>query len=217
MLIVTLAKRLFTVGKALSFGMPEDALERDPIELFGEWFKTARDLDFFLPESMSLATVSAQGKPSVRMVLLKGYDPLGFTFYTNYSSRKSRELDGNVNVALLFHWNILQRQVRVEGTVARVSEQESQAYFASREPGSQIGAWASKQSAPMSGRAELERREKKYRDKFRGQTVPLPEFWGGYRVVPERIEFWQGRANRLHDRVLFEKAANTWTAGRLFP
>ena len=217
MLIIKLAKRLFTVGKALTLGMPNDALDRDPIELFGEWFKTARDLDFFLPESMSLSTVDANGKPSVRMVLLKNHGPEGFTFYTNYTSRKSRELKGNPNVALLFHWNILQRQVRVEGTAVRVSKQESETYFSSRERGSQIGVWASRQSAPLPDRAELEQRDKKCREKFRDQIVPLPEFWGGFRVSPERIEFWQGRANRLHDRVLFEKNNDAWTAGRLYP
>ena len=189
MLIVKLAKRLFTVGKAVSLGMPNDALNRDPIELFGEWFKTARDLDFFLPESMSLSTVSADGKPSVRMVLLKNYGPDGFTFYTNYTSRKSRELEGNPNVALLFHWNILQRQVRIEGRTVRIPKQESEAYFSSRDRGSQIGVWASKQSAPLSERAELERRDKKCQEKFRDQDVPLPEFWGGFRVSPERLEF----------------------------
>ncbi len=217
MLVVTLAKRLFTVGKALSFGMPDDVVDRDPVQLFGEWFKTARDLDFFLPESMSLATVSKQGKPSVRMVLLKGYDPEGFTFFTNYTSRKSLELEDNPNVALLFHWNILQRQVRVEGPAVRVSKQESETYFASRERGSQIGAWASKQSARLKDRAELLRREKKYQKQFHDQAVPLPEFWGGFRVNPERIEFWQGRANRMHDRVLFEKEQGAWTADRLYP
>lgn len=217
MLIVKFAKRLFTVGKAVSFGMPNDALNRDPIQLFGEWFKTARDLDFFLPESMSLSTVDANGKPSVRMVLLKNYGPEGFTFYTNYTSRKSRELEGNSNVALLFHWNILQRQVRVEGRAVRISKQESEAYFSSRDRGSQIGVWASKQSAPLSERAELERRDRKCQEKFRDQAVPLPEFWGGFRVCPERIEFWQGRANRLHDRVLFEKINDAWIAGRLYP
>jgi pyridoxamine 5'-phosphate oxidase len=217
MLIVKLAKRLFTVGKAITLGMPNDALDRDPIQLFGEWIKSARDLDFFLPESMSLSTVSANGKPSARMVLLKNYSPEGFTFYTNYASRKCRDLEGNPNVALLFHWNILQRQIRVEGTVVRVPKQESEAYFSSRDRGSQIGTWASKQSAALQDRVGLEQREKKYREKFRDQIVPLPEFWGGYRVCPERIEFWQGRANRLHDRVLFEKNENAWTAGRLYP
>ncbi len=217
MMIVTLVKRLFTVGKALSFGMPDDVLDRDPIQLFGEWLKTARELDFFLPESMSLSTVSAHGKPSARMVLLKDHGPGGFTFYTNYTSRKSRQLDGNPNVALLFHWNILQRQVRVEGTVVRVPKPESEAYFASRQRGSQIGAWASKQSSLLEDRAELVQRERRCQEKFHNQRVPLPKFWGGFRVEPEKIEFWQGRTNRLHDRVLFEKNNDTWTTGRLYP
>lgn len=151
------------------------------------------------------------------MVLLKSFDEQGFVFYSNYGSRKSQELTNNNQVALLFHWGVLQRQVRIEGIVEKVSKKESEQYFQSRDRGSQIGAWASRQSETMCNESELKERFKQMEQEFAGKTVPLPEFWGGWRIIPERIEFWQGRASRLHDRVIFTKQDNRWEVTKLFP
>ncbi len=166
---------------------------------------------------MTVATATPEGTPSARMMLLKGVDERGFVFFTNYESRKSAELLGNPRAALVFHWAVLQRQVRVEGTVEKLSEAESSAYFRTRPRGSRIGAWASKQSAELPSRAELERRVAEYDARFAGQDVPLPPFWGGFRLSPAVIEFWQGRINRLHDRVRYTRAATGWTVARLYP
>jgi pyridoxamine 5'-phosphate oxidase len=165
---------------------------------------------------MSLATASPDGVPSARMVLLKGVDKDGFVFFTNYGSQKAAELDVNPHAALCFHWAVLQRQVRVVGTVQRCTQDESAQYFATRGRGSQIGAWASRQSQVLEDRSELENRVREIDAEFSGE-VPLPPFWGGYRLRPERIEFWQGRADRLHDRLRFARDGESWTTQRLYP
>jgi len=170
-----------------------------------------------MPEAMALATATADGVPSVRMVLLKGADADGFTFFTNYESRKGGELEQNPRAALCFHWKELDRQVRVTGTVTRVSAAESLAYFESRPEGSRVGAWASRQSRPLTSRDELLARVDEIGARFAGGDVPLPPFWGGYRVRPERIEFWQGRPDRLHDRFAFDRVPGGWTVVRLYP
>ncbi|MEX0837353.1 MAG: pyridoxamine 5'-phosphate oxidase [Gemmatimonadota bacterium] len=189
----------------------------DPIELFAGWFEAARAAGIELPEAVALATATPDGVPSVRMVLLKGFDDRGFTFFTNYESRKAGELDANPHAALCFHWKELDRQVRVTGEVRRVSEEESREYFVSRPKGSRLGAWASKQSRPLASRTELEGAVEAVRRRFPGGDVPLPPFWGGYRVLPERIEFWQGRSDRLHDRIAFDRTDDRWNAVRLYP
>lgn len=211
-------RTLFTLGRGLARGLPDADADRDPIALFQDWYQAAVKAGILLPEAMTLASADAVGRPSARMVLLKSCTPAGgFVFYTNYASRKAAELDTNPRAALVFHWGILQRQVRVEGRVERVSTETSEAYFHSRPHGSQVGAWVSRQSHRLVERAELEKRLAKYRQRFGDGQVPLPPFWGGYRVDPERIEFWQGRADRLHDRLLFQREASGWTAQRLYP
>ncbi len=217
MSVATFLRRMLTSGKSVVRGLPDDAEQRDPIAFFAEWFRDAERAGLLLPEAMTLATATKDGAPSARMVLLKGFDQKGFVFYTNYRSRKARELEENPRAALVFHWAALQRQVRIEGTVIKVSKEESEAYFRSRPRGSRIGAWASRQSSELADRGELEQREKFYREKFSGQEIPLPEFWGGYRLMPERIEFWQGRINRLHDRIDFRRQNDCWQSSRLFP
>lgn len=212
--------RAFAIaGKAVTLGLSERSAGHDPLALFSAWFRSAENSGIFLPESMALATADAQGVPSVRYVLLKAFDERGFVFYTNYGSRKAREMEENPEATLLFHWAILQRQIRLEGAVSRISEEESTAYFHSRARGSQIGAWASAQSDLLPDRETLERRVKEYEDKFRGQEVPLPPFWGGYRLAPRSMEFWQGRANRLHDRIKFIRREDKdgWDRVRLYP
>lgn len=208
---------LLTFGQGVALPLPTIPVSNSPFELFDLWFNDANKSGVLLPESMSVSTCDSNGQPSSRMVLLKSADRNGFVFYTNYGSRKSQELAENQQVALLFHWGVLQRQVRIEGVVERISQQESEQYFHSRGRGSQIGAWASKQSQKLSSASELVEREKYYTEKFKGQQVPLPKFWGGYRIVPHYIEFWQGRANRLHDRVCFEKHDNSWQIYNLHP
>ncbi len=166
---------------------------------------------------MTVATATSDGAPSARMMLLKGVDPRGFVFFTNYQSRKSGELLSNPRAALVFHWAVLQRQVRVEGTVEKLPQDESEAYFRTRPRGSRIGAWASKQSAELSRRAELDQRFRECEARFAGQDVPLPPFWGGFRLTPLLIEFWQGRLNRLHDRVRYTREGSSWNVARLYP
>lgn len=189
----------------------------DPLELFQRWFADVERAGVEMPEAMALATATADGAPSVRMVLLKGADADGFTFFTNYESRKAGELEQNPRAALCFHWKELDRQVRVTGTVTRVSEEESLAYFRSRPEGSRVGAWASRQSRPLASREELLAQVDEVRARFEESDVPLPPFWGGYRVRPERIEFWQGRPDRLHDRFAFDRVDGGWTVVRLYP
>lgn len=191
--------------------------DEDPISLFGNWFDAAKRAGVYLPEAVSLSTSTPDGSPSSRMVLLKEFDNRGFVFFTNYESRKAKELEANPKAALLVHWAFLQRQVRVEGRVERVTREESEAYFRSRQRGSRIGAWASKQSRPLASRDELEQRVSDMKRRFEGDEIPLPDFWGGYRVVPKRIEFWQGRLYRLHDRIVFSRLENGWQTERLFP
>ena len=210
-------RSLWTAGRGISLGLPDVIEGSDPTELFQTWFADARKSGLFLPEAMTVATATPDGKPSARMVLLKTADTEGFVFYTNYGSRKAAELDANPNVSLLFHWPILQRQVRVEGRVERVSREESNAYFQSRPRGSRIGAWASAQSSSLSSPQELKDKVKEVEARFKGQEVPLPDHWGGYRIRPERMEFWQGRPFRLHDRLIFEKEGGVWHTFRLYP
>lgn len=189
----------------------------DPLDLFRQWFDQAREHGIELPESVALATATPEGRPSVRMVLLKDADRGGFTFFTNYESRKAGELEANPRAALCFHWKELDRQVRITGSVERVSEEESRDYFVTRPEGSRLGAWASDQSRPLASRSELEARVAEARKRFGAGEIPLPPFWGGYRIAPERIEFWQGRQDRLHDRIAFDRDGNGWRAVRLYP
>jgi pyridoxamine 5'-phosphate oxidase len=210
-------KAVVTLGKGVAVGLPPAAEDADPIELFKSWFEAAEGAGVLLPEAVTLATASPDGVPSARMVLLKEADRDGFVFFTNYGSRKARELDANPRAALCFHWAILQRQVRVSGRVTRVEPAESAAYFATRPRGSQIGAWASRQSEGLVSRDELEQRVRDLNAEFEGKDVPLPPFWGGYRLRPETIEFWQGRVDRLHDRLVFTRAERGWTTERLYP
>ncbi len=189
----------------------------DPIELFGIWMTEATAAGLRLPNAMTLATVTPDGRPAARMVLLKAVERGGFVFYTNYESSKARDLDASARAALLFHWNVLERQVRVEGRVERVSSEDSDAYFATRPLGSQHSAWASPQSAVIADRAWLEERAAEFRARYETQA-PRPPFWGGYRVAAETIEFWQGRQDRLHDRLRYRRQADkTWKIERLAP
>lgn len=190
----------------------------DPFALFDTWFAEAQASEPNDPNAMALATVDAAGRPSSRMVLLKGHGPDGFVFYTNRESRKARELRADAPAALLFHWKSLRRQVRIEGDVTLASEAESDAYFASRGRDSRLGAWASDQSRPLDRRETFEERFAAMQVRFEGGDVPRPPHWGGYRVSPERIEFWQDRAHRLHERRLFTHAAGGgWNEGLLYP
>ena len=197
-------------------GLDERDVLDDPLAQFKAWFAEATAAEIQMPNAMSLATVSADGKPASRIVLLKGVDHGGFVFYTNYDSRKGREISANANAALLFAWLPLERQVRIEGTLTRVSAQESDDYFASRPLGSRHAAIASPQSAPLASRAALEARYQAALGAS-GENSQRPGHWGGYRLAPMEIEFWQGRENRLHDRLLFSKTAKGWRITRLAP
>ena len=192
-------------------------MSTDPFALFHDWYTEARTTEINDSNAMALATADAQGHPSVRMVLLKGYDERGFVFYTNRESRKAGDLAANPHVALLFHWKSLRRQIRIEGPIAFASDAESDAYFASRSRDSQLGAWASDQSRPLDARATFEARYEEARARFEGGEVPRPPHWGGYRVAPSAIEFWQDREHRLHERRLFVREGDAWSEGLLYP
>ena len=189
----------------------------DPFALFDEWLAEARAGEPNDPEAMALATTDSEGRPSARMVLLKARDSRGFTFHTNLESRKGSEIAANPRAALLFHWKSLRRQVRIEGTVEQVSEEEGDAYFATRSRGSQLSAWASDQSRPLASRAQFEARYAEATARFEGHEVPRPPYWTGLRVVPERIEFWNDREFRMHERRLFVRDGSGWREGLLFP
>lgn len=189
----------------------------DPFVLFESWFADACRAEPELPEAVALATADRAGAPSLRMVLLKGHGPDGFVFYTNSESRKGQELAANPRAALLFHWKSLRRQVRIEGAVEVVSDETADAYFASRARESQLGAWASLQSRPLATRSEFEARYRSIANEHEGRPVPRPPHWWGYRLVPERIEFWTDRDHRLHERRLFVRAGAEWSEGLLYP
>ena len=189
----------------------------DPFALFDGWFAEAQASEPNDPNAVTLATADARGRPSVRMVLLKGHGPDGFVVYTNRESRKAGELDANPHAALLFHWKSLRRQVRIEGAVERATDAESDAYFATRGRDSRLGAWASDQSRPLDSRETFETRFHEIEQRFAGGDVPRPPHWGGYRVVPQSFEFWQDRAHRLHERRVFTRSGDGWTEGLLYP
>jgi pyridoxamine 5'-phosphate oxidase len=189
----------------------------DPFQLFDDWFAEAKASEPNDAEAMALATADAGGRPSVRMVLLKGHGPAGFVFYTNEESAKGAQLAANPRAALLFHWKSLRRQVRIEGPVERVAAADADAYFASRSRDSQLGAWASDQSRPLDSRPTFERRFKEVQQRFEGADVPRPPHWGGYRALPERIEFWSDRPHRLNERRLLERLDGGWCEGLLYP
>lgn len=192
-------------------------MSTDPHTLFDSWMAEAEASEINDPNAMALATADADGRPAVRTVLLKGHDARGFVFYTNRESRKGLELAANPRAMLLFHWKSLRRQVRIEGPVSIIDDAESDAYFATRPRASQLGAWASDQSRPLTARATFELRLAEAEARFDGADVPRPPHWGGYRVTPERIEFWQDRDYRLHERHVFTRDGNAWREGMLFP
>lgn len=198
-------------------GLTEKDLARDPFRQFEKWFQEAEAAKIVEPNAMTLATATREGRPSVRTVLLKGVDGRGFLFFSNYESRKGRELELNPQAALVLPWLALERQIIAEGTVTKIPREESETYFHSRPRASQLGAWVSQQSSIISGRSVLEDSMKALEKKYAGQEVPLPPAWGGWRLLPETVEFWQGRRSRLHDRLRYRRAKDGWTIERLAP
>ncbi len=202
-------------------GLSKEGLANDPFSQFEIWFKQACSVDVVDANAMSLATVSQEGKPTLRTVLLKTFDENGFVFYTNLSSQKAQHINNNSNVALLFPWTELERQIEITGVAERVSTVESLSYIATRPRGSQLGAWVSRQSSEIASRKTLINRLEKLKQRFAQGEIPKPDFWGGYRVIPEKIEFWQGRENRLHDRFEYRRiggqADGSWNIQRLAP
>ncbi|MSU67636.1 MAG: pyridoxamine 5'-phosphate oxidase [Opitutia bacterium] len=199
-------------------GLAEKDLARDPFRQFEKWFQEAEAAKIPEPNAMTLATATREGRPSARTVLLKGLDGRGFVFYSNYESRKGRELEANPHVTLVFPWIAIERQVLIEGTATKIAREESEAYFHTRPRASQLGAWVAQQSAVITGRAVLEDTMKALEKKYAGQEVPLPANWGGWRVAPETVEFWQGRRSRLHDRLRFRRGKDgEWSVERLAP
>ncbi len=198
-------------------GLREEDCLPDPFMQFEAWFRVALETDIPDVNAAALATCSADGRPSNRIVLLKGADARGFVFFTNYLSRKARELDANPQAALCIYWAPLERQIRIEGSVEKVTAAESDEYYRSRPRGSQLGAWCSVQSEIIPSRAFLEQRLVEWEKQFENQDVPRPPNWGGYRLIPETMEFWQGRVNRLHDRIRYRRAGEAWVRERLAP
>lgn len=197
--------------------LSESSVEDDPIRQFSIWFEQALKLDLLDPNAMTLSTVSADGRPSSRTVLLKGVEEYGFRFFSNYGSRKAQQLQENANAALCFFWPSLERQVRVEGKVQKISREESESYFSQRPRKSKLGAWASKQSSKVSSREALEDKFAEVKQRYEDQEVPCPDFWGGYLLKPSYLEFWQGRKGRLHDRICYQKGEDDWQQFRLAP
>jgi len=198
-------------------GLREEQLALHPVEQFSRWFTFAKRARLYEANAFSLATATPDGRPASRMLLLKGYDLRGLVFYTNYESRKGEEVAANPRASMLFFWPELHRQVRIEGTLERTTLAESTAYFHSRPRGSQIGAWASHQSRPLASRSELIQQDRHFARQFGGQEIPLPPYWGGLRLLPDRFEFWQGRTYRLHDRLVYTRFGDDWKITRLAP
>lgn len=198
-------------------GLSRETLLASPFKQFELWFKQACEVDIVDANAMTLATVSATGQPSVRTVLLKTFDQKGFVFFTNYNSQKAQQIAANPQVALLFPWTELERQIEITGTAEKISTAESLSYFSSRPQGSQLGAWVSRQSNVIDSRQVLKQQWQTMQQKFKQGKIPLPDFWGGYRVIPAKIEFWQGRVNRLHDRFEYHRNNSDWTVERLAP
>ena len=198
-------------------GLTRESLEANPLQQFDRWFTQAVQGQVLEPNAMQIATVDIKGKPTLRTVLLKSYDDKGFIFYTNYNSQKAQQIAANPQVALLIFWKELERQVEITGRAEKVSTLESLRYFTSRPRGSQLGAWVSVQSSIITSRNLLEMKLEEIKRKFNEGAIPLPDFWGGYRVIPETIEFWQGRSNRLHDRFEYRRIAQGWDIVRLSP
>jgi pyridoxamine 5'-phosphate oxidase len=197
--------------------LDESDVDPNPMRQFARWFGDAHRAELLEPNAMTLATATPDGEPSARIVLLKGADERGFAFFTDYRSRKGQDLEANPRAALVFHWGELERQVRITGAVSRVSREESKTYFRSRPRGSRLGAWTSQQSSVIPSREALEERLGKIAARFDGSDVPLPPHWGGFRVRPDTIEFWQGRESRLHDRIRYVREGGVWRIERLSP
>ena len=202
----------YTIGELL-----ESSASPEPWELFSSWFEIARNTKILEPNAMILSTVTQDGQPTSRVVLLKDFDQSGLVFFTNYLSQKGEQLAYNPRASILFWWEPLERQIRVEGEVVKIDEEESDTYFKSRPYGSRLGAWVSEQSQKIVDRTVLEKRQIEFEKKFAEGNVPRPDHWGGYRLTPNKFEFWQGRSNRLHDRLLYQMQQDAWTRARLAP